>query len=291
MKIPTKISDVNFDRILDWGYPYPPTSFTPILEHQLGNGDMFGLYWPVGKEDEDPLVLEMRHDSFEMSPQFSSLDCFIAGSKSLGDDDDFLHATQENDKKSPVVLLTKAKELLANGEVDLGIELLKLAINVLPEYTQALCLLALMYRRQKKDDLAMESALKAFMCSPSFGQIDQQLWQWFCKQSNAPDTVANDPLWKHRHEISWVFGNEKKNDTYLVLQKVMDEYLSKDMIIEWFLMSQTYSEYMYRETSSFQERYSFDSKAWRLNQLEKYAELTGVVRDATKNLEGKVGSK
>ncbi|MDF3837714.1 hypothetical protein P3W85_32950 [Cupriavidus basilensis] len=58
MELPTQIAEVSLRQ--DWrhGSPYPPLGFQPFAEGELGNGDTFGLYWPIGEEGYEPLVVE-----------------------------------------------------------------------------------------------------------------------------------------------------------------------------------------------------------------------------------------
>src|SRR6202048_5285483 len=86
MKLPALIHAVT---LIKNGYdtPYPPLGFCAIAEHQLGNGDAFGLYWPVGHEDCEPIVAETYHDEWHVEPHFSSLERFL---EAAGNDDDSL---------------------------------------------------------------------------------------------------------------------------------------------------------------------------------------------------------
>jgi hypothetical protein len=52
--------------------PYPPSGFAAVSDADLGNGDCFGLYWPLGQEGEEPIVCDMAHDSWTMIPCFSN---------------------------------------------------------------------------------------------------------------------------------------------------------------------------------------------------------------------------
>jgi hypothetical protein len=78
VELPKQADRITLDSAFVARHPYPPLGFLPFLENQLGNGDYFGLYWPVGRETEEPLVVEMQHDGWSMCPAFSSLDAFLA---------------------------------------------------------------------------------------------------------------------------------------------------------------------------------------------------------------------
>lgn len=57
--------------------PYPPIGFCSFADHELGNGDTFGLYWPFGREAREPIICEIWHDEGALVPMFSSLSAFL----------------------------------------------------------------------------------------------------------------------------------------------------------------------------------------------------------------------
>ena len=258
---------------------YPPPSFWSIQKHQLGNGDSFGLYWPVGRENEEPIILEMWHDSMEMIPQFSSLDKFLEGSNLLPDTDDFLEPNLEVDEKSPVLLVKEAKTLMEKASFQKAIECLTIALDVLPEYTEALSMIAMLYRRLQNNALALEYAIRAFRCPKSFGIVNPSLWPWFQKMDMAPESVLADPFWKHRTELTWRFGKNEDFRNYEVLQTILDDYLENKQVVEWFLTSLTYTEYIVREDPKFKKKFMFDAGKERRKLVEQYMKLTGFNRD------------
>ena len=69
MKRPAGISSITLSNE-PYESTYPPLGFHEFSEHQLGNGDVFGLYWPVGYEDDEPLIAETWHDEWSIRPQF-----------------------------------------------------------------------------------------------------------------------------------------------------------------------------------------------------------------------------
>jgi tetratricopeptide (TPR) repeat protein len=56
------------------GYVY---GFMPWDRLAAGNGDQLGYYWPIGQEDEKPLVGDTMHDASEILPAASSLACLL----------------------------------------------------------------------------------------------------------------------------------------------------------------------------------------------------------------------
>lgn len=57
-----------------WGEgTYPPPGYLPWNRLEVGNGDTFGFYWPIGREDAPPLVCTIEHDAWALRPLATSL--------------------------------------------------------------------------------------------------------------------------------------------------------------------------------------------------------------------------
>jgi hypothetical protein len=279
VKLPDHLDRVALYEGLDPTYPYPPTTFLPFREHELGNGDMFGLYWPIGREAEPPLVIEMWHDSWAMAPHSSSFHRFLECSKDIPSNRIVPTPSLAQDANSPMALFAAASESLKGNDVATCVAHLEAATTTLPEYTDALGVLAAQYRRLRNNDAAVSTALQAIRCPPSFGRIDSQLFHWFARQSTADVTTSNDPLWLNRTRLKFQFGGEKHNDDYVVLRDIIDAYIADNRPVAAFTLSQTYAEYMCGETVSFRERYDFDAASWVNWQLEQWYRMTGTSRD------------
>jgi hypothetical protein len=279
MKLPANLDRVTLYKDVNPCYPYPPSTFLPFWEHELGNGDMFGLYWPIGREANTPLVIEMWHDSWSMAPHFSSFDRFLECSKNVPSNSIVPTPSLAQDPNSPMALFAAASESLKANDATATISHLESATAILPEYTDALGMLAAQYRRLRNNEAAVSNALRAIRSPPSFGRINSQLFHWFARQSVADETTSNDPLWLNRTRLKFQFGGEKQNDDYIVLRHVIDAYIAENRPIEAFTLSQTYAEYMCGETVSFRERYDFDPASWITWQLEQWQKMTGTSRD------------
>jgi hypothetical protein len=279
VKLPDKLDRVTLYEDLDPNYPCPPSTFLPFWEHELGNGDMLGMYWPIGRESELPLVIEMWHDSWAMAPHFSSFDRFLECSEKIPSNRIVQTPSLEQDSCSPMANFSAASESLNSNDVGTCVTHLEAAIATLPEYTDSLGMLAAQYRRLHNNDAAISTALRAIRCPPSFGRINPQLFHWFARQSAADETTAKDPLWLNRQKLKFQFGGEKHHDDYIVLRDVINAYLADNRPVEAFILSQTYAEYMCGETVSFRERYDFDSATWINWQLGQWREMTGTSRD------------
>jgi hypothetical protein len=255
--------------------PYPPLGFHPIAEHQLGNGDTFGLYWPIGREDCDPIVAETYHDERSIEPHFSSLDRFLAAAARNADpdaDNEFEDGsfvgtpTFQEDPQSPAACLFAAREHLKSENVNAAIECLETAVSVLPEYTEAQALLCAQYRRIGRNDAAIKSAIHSIISPPCFGARPIQLAQWLSRQSSGPVEIDSDPIWRNRERLTLKFGGVKQNDEYRILRDAIDQYLADSAFLPAMTLMQTYAQLMHSETVSFQERYEFIPKrfvAWQ----------------------------
>ena len=274
MKIPASIHSVTLsDR--DYDVPYPPLGFCAIAEHQLGNGDTFGLYWPIGHEDRDPIVAETYHDEWSLEPHFSSLDRFLNASAFEQmtneadddrdaddfDDDSFVGTpTIEADPRSPAACLVAARDNLQSQNISVALEFLETAVSVLPEFTLAQALLCTQYRRIGKNDAAIRSAIQAIISPSCFGAPPTHIASWLAQQTNCPKEQASDPIWINRERLTLKFGGVKENDQYRILRDAIDVYLGNSMFISAMTLMQTYAQMMYSETISFRERYNFDAR-------------------------------
>lgn len=285
MKLPTAYKSVT---LYDDAYevPYPPLGFCPIAEHQLGNGDTFGLYWPIGREDCDPIVAETYHDEWSIQPHFSSLDRFLATAANIDpdaddeyDDDSFVGTpTFDEDPQSPAACLFAAREHLKSQNVDAAIASLEVAVSVLPEYSEAQALLCGQYRRVGNNDAAIRSAIQSIISPSCFGAPPVQIVQWLSRQSSGPAEIESDPIWLNRERLTLKFGGVKENDEYKILRDAIDQYLADSAFVRAMTLMQTYAQLMYSETVSFQERYDFDPKAFVSWQREVAATQYGKAR-------------
>lgn len=282
MKLPKAYESVT---LYDDAYqvPYPPLGFYPIAEHQLGNGDTYGLYWPIGREDCDPIVAETYHDEWSIQPHFSSLDRFLSATRHIKpdaadeyDDDLFVGTpTCDEDPQSPAALLLAAREHLKLQNVNAAIQCLETAVSVLPEYSEAQALLCAQYRRVGNNTAAIKSAIQSIISPPSFGARQTQIAQWLSRQSSCPCEIESDPIWLNRDRLTLKYGGVKENDEYKVFRDAIDQYLARSAFIPAMTLMQTYAELMHSETVSFQERYDFIPKRFVEWQREVSASQYG----------------
>ena len=247
--------------------PYPPKGFLPVIEHQLGNGDSFGFYWPFGREHGEPLVIEMQHDGSFMQPAYSSASALQADPRA-GDSDEWLAVPNlEVDPHSPAALYHQAEVHWKNGELDQCKTLLLQALEILPEFTLASDRLWQLSKRVGDLSGAATAAIRAITSHPAFGRPSLQLLHWL---KNLPEHLAaehqNDPLIQRRSRFTFKFGGTKENEDYRLLLECMREYLAFGHGLKAVLIHQTYGFWMAAETVSFQERAGFSLEQFQREQ-------------------------
>ena len=278
MKLPDRISEITLHNIYAeaGGFPYP-LGFHPFTECASDEGDVFGLYWPIGMEGQPPLVVKRWHDSWEMAPLYSSLEQFLdEGPKVCDEDDkeDRRHALPDprvtsTDSLSPSSLFLNAVEAQKRDRHDVAIDCLEKTLKALPEYSAASSELYNQYRRVGDDDSALRTALTSIISPLSFGWRDNHIVDWLKSQESCPQDVRLDPIWTNRHRLTGRYGGKEENEDYVVFAEAIQGYVANNERWNAIVLSITYGELMCRETVSFQNRYGFDRKMYipNLNAL------------------------
>jgi hypothetical protein len=248
--------------------------FVPIAEGQLGNGDHFGFYWPIGQEDREPLVVEVWHDDWSLQPKFSRVARFI---EALGDEDSPPDTPSlSDDPDSPLALFLAAKEAMRDGPGG-AIAHLQSAVARLPEFRDAQALLAAQYRRVGDHANSVRAAIAAIISPGCFGAAPVQLARWLSAQTSCPPEIEADPVWRVRERLTLRFGGVKENDQYDLLGHAIDEYIGRGQYGRATTLMQMYAQEMARETISFRDRYSYAEAAFLARQVE-VAKLGGSSR-------------
>jgi hypothetical protein len=276
MKLPAAVADVTLDTECVARAPFPPLGFVSFAENELGNGDNFGLYWPIGKEAQEPLVVESRHDSWTMLPVFSSLRVFLG--LAFGADDWVSPPTIGQDAASPFACFTAGRDALARNAAEEAVSFFQKAVVALPEYGDAQWALSRQLARVGRTGDAVESALLAALAPPSWGGASVQALSWLKRKQVGHPERAADPLWLRRQELDYTFGGAKENEDYRVLREVIDAYVEQGDGFRASLLLQTYGELLHRETVSFQERHGFSAAA-HIEEQVRVAGQFGMDRD------------
>lgn len=258
MKLPAEHPDF---RIPATRYQYPriPLGFHDI-GYGLGNGDVFGAYWPVGREDHEPIICETFHDDGSIEPFFSSLSTFLAAA---GSNYQWFEAapTLEDDPASPWALLRAARPLQRPETVPKAIALLERAVEIMPEYGEAQRMLSSLYFRTQDYEKSLGASLQGFLASPSFG--GGQSWGHLKKLTQhleLSSALANNPLIKHGIDRELSFGTygKKTQDDYLIFKDAISYFEDIGDYVRASTFAQTYCEHMHSQTIDFQQHYDFD---------------------------------
>lgn len=248
---------------------YLPLGFVTFEAHQLGNGDYFGFYWPVGRENTEPLIAETQHDSGRLEPGFSSLKAFLEKTEGIDSHDWIELPTFEEDPDSPRNCYRKARDLIAKKAFDPAVAQLEKAVAALPEYTEALATLAGQYLRMGRTEEACRLAVQIIISPPSFGfggAVDN-IARWFSRLDTGPVDLTEDPIWKGRAKLASIpTGGTKDSQAYPVLREAIDTYAERGEFMKALILMQTYSDFMNSETRSFQERQGYDFATHRARQ-------------------------
>jgi tetratricopeptide (TPR) repeat protein len=282
LRLPSNLSNVG---ALSWVNcaPFPPRGFAAFEDHALGNGDMFGLYWPIGVEDREPLVVEIVHDEWAMVPAFSSLDAFLRLTQHLDEAEHADWPSLEDDQHSPHACFAASREAAARGNIDEACALLRRAIELLPEYTAALSFLSAQCVRLGEHEAACRFAVRAVRSPPSLGRGTdlKKTWGWLSRQSRGPEDLADDPIWMRRNALAAPpSGGTKQNDVYLALAEAAEGYSARGDARAALSLRQAYGEFIWGETVSFQERYGFTFESHREKQRSVEARLPGGLRQS-----------
>ncbi|MFM2478636.1 tetratricopeptide repeat-containing protein [Celerinatantimonas sp. MCCC 1A17872] len=258
MKIPQAIKALSLVKEPSLG-PYPPLGFIAVADAELGNGDYFGLYWPLGKENSEPVVCDMIHDESMLSLEFSNVDVFV---KWLELNDYERDEQEVDDDACASTIFHKAQQLYRNNSVEPAIELLEQACHCFGEISEYWFALATQSRRIGNDERAAQAALKAFQANWMFGCPEQGVIAML-KNPRYQEYLQGDPVISRMAQMEFDFGGQKHNPIYPLLKECVNDYFNANQPVQALLLYQNYAYMMRAETSSFQERYEFDLSSWQ----------------------------
>jgi hypothetical protein len=175
----------------DHAVVYPPPGFVQWPFCEVGNGDVYGYYWPLGKEDSDPIVVATSHDYSTLTPISSSIEALARigncpelasvlargeyPSELSNDPEDDVSSTVNFEEKlalddrSPFFLVANADAAVDRNELERAESLYLRAVEVLPEYTAAHFGLVALYRRTRRQDDCIRSMLVKIRSLLCFG--------------------------------------------------------------------------------------------------------------------------
>jgi len=253
--------------------PYPPAGFTLLPGADFGNGDFYGMHWPLGRENQEPIVCETMHDEWGIAPVFADVAGFA----------DWLEANDGEPGDLPVpddafapALFEQARAHFAAGRVEEAIEAARRACQSLPDVSEYQTLLARALQRAGRHEEAVRAALAAFHSPWSFGRPGEPVLRLL----RSARVGFDDPVLRRAGDLTLVFGGTKLNPEYDRLRACIDEYLEAGQALEGLCLLQNFAYVMGGETVSFQQRYGFALEAWRTDFSRLCGEHLGDTRTA-----------
>lgn len=294
------------------GGAYPPAGYLPWNILDVGNGDTYGYYWPIGREDGPPVVCTLMHDAGALLPVASSLGgCvrlhlltqrgdvkeFADTAKNFAvdiadipipDRDDHEEPasldgppwtkTESNgiefwgapsagdllshDPDSPHLRFVAAKEAIAKRQLAEAEDHLNVALARLPEYADALALLAQVHRQQQNHHRMAELLMQAITSPRCFGAWDRKKLLNALQRLDGAGAVSGDPLWKRRHDLTFAEGVKEKDD-YRVFDELIEEYHRLGMGVRAVHLRILTGELIGSETVSFRDRQGWTTRKYQ----------------------------
>jgi tetratricopeptide (TPR) repeat protein len=231
---------------------YPPVGFFPFYD--IGNGDQYGFYWPIGREDKPPLVAFMSHDAISLIPEHSSVEsmyecrlaCSADNEDAVAELDDYRILLESDkvvsrrrsyrkperrgseviasddfasllmiDNSSPFYLCASADLHAANDQFDEAEEKYRSSLMLCPDYAAAHFGLAAILSGSRPIE-ATTHFRHALLAPPSF--YGGSFW----KETSLPGSFREDWL---RESIAWLQNSAVPNSQLIddPLLKMVDE--------------------------------------------------------------------
>ncbi len=193
---------------------YPPIGFFPF--YGTGDGDYYGYYWPLGREEKPPLIASTNHGVGSLVPENSQIDrfylCQLARIMNDPDEDvddslassaeqykslveaatgesqphqpsrrihaDDFRTLLEVDPDSPFFLTAVGDLYLLDNDLEEAVSSYLIAIDRLPEYVAAHFGLAMAYRRLRQPEKSLPHLREALVGTQAFygGSFWAETW-------------------------------------------------------------------------------------------------------------------
>lgn len=179
------------------------------------------------------------------------------------------------DPNSPAALKSAAAEAMKVGELEAAAAHLEHALQVLPEYTEALFMLGNLYRRQRRLPEAAQKMVQVLSAPVCFG-IDREKALQSVKRLRDEDhpELQSDPLWSQRQQLTFATG-VKRNDDFNIYEEAVAEYLRQGKGVLAVRLRVLIGDLMWGETVSFRERYDYTMEKHR-QRLRSEIEQAGL---------------
>ncbi len=224
---------------------------------ELGNGDVCGFYWKIGGEGKNPLVCALHHDDWALVPWSSNLISFFELIVNNDEDSPFssdfwfdkeeledilseydiptnkfkksnqiknLEDAMLIDSQSPICLKLRGDQYCQEKNMDLAKECYLKALSILPEYGDASFALGMLYRSQRKDNLAIPQFIDSFAAPLYFSKAKEKSLLLLSRYKDDGLYDTSDPVWKRRQSLKLDDG-EKKPIFHKIINEIIEEYI------------------------------------------------------------------
>ncbi|MEM6991788.1 MAG: tetratricopeptide repeat-containing protein [Myxococcota bacterium] len=268
MKAPAQLAALSLaDDSGESSVAYPSLGFVRLLDAELGNGDYYGLYWPYGREDREPVVVDTVHDEWGLEVAFSSVPIFVEWLRA----NDGERGEVEVEDRALVTTRFERARALQRARPEAAIEQLRSICDDFPECSEHWYALAGQLRRVGDKSGAYAAAIRAFASNWAFGAPPGGTLRMLQSARGEVD----DPVVTRSGELSLGYGGAKENSNYALLRECIDEYLASANPVLGLLLSQDYGTMMSKETGAFQERHGFGLDAWAAEHTKLCTEHLG----------------
>ncbi len=261
MKLPKEIYQVTLKEDRYWTGIFPPLGYIEFEEGNDGGGDYYGLYWQWGKEQQEPIVCQLRHEEALLVPAYPDLNAFLASDQQLGKQ--FFDEKGLDNKTFFLMPFQKAKVLARNGQVSQAIERLQISVELFAEYSDSWTLLSEQLRKQGNILQAQQAALQAIKSNWAFGLPSQKaIAQFEVIDENGP--LSGDPLVKRKAGLltGGTYNNPFKVDVEQLLACI-EAYKDVNDVLSAMLLEQNYGYWMYLQDEQTKIKFGFETEKWR----------------------------
>jgi hypothetical protein len=259
MKIPSQISKVTLNEPSGY-WIFPPIGFVEIDESADGAGNYYGLYWELGKENEEPTVCWMDHEQGSLVPEFKDLDSLLIW---FEETESFSSPPIDlNDNNFFMNLYKKSKILTKNEKNDEAIIRLEKSINLFGEFCDSWTLLAENYWKLNEIEKAEVASLNSILTNYTFAIPSSKSIEQF-DRIDPNGKLKNNPIVKRKEGLlKGGFYNNPFSVNYELLNEAIEEYYDIGDLRSAILLQQNYGYLMMFEPEKTRRRHDFEDKKW-----------------------------
>lgn len=259
MKHPNNINRVIIYKSPDY-WIFPPLGFIEFEEGNDGAGDYYGLYWEIGKEDQEPGIFRKNHEEGQLIPEFVNLDSFLSWYETtLGQE---LQSINLRDPSFYISLYYRARVFTKTGKTNEAIHALEKSTELFGEYSDSWGLLAENYYKANEKDKAELASLNSIISNyvfglPSFKSIEQ------FNKIDTKGKLKNNPIIKRID--GFISGGTFSNPfmiNYDKLKEAIAEFKELKDYKSALILEQNYGYLMLTEKGEIREKYNFKDKEW-----------------------------